>query len=37
MGAQPRTFYVASQATDSILQYDACDGSFVRKFASVPG
>jgi hypothetical protein len=35
--AQPRTFYVASEGTSSILQYDACDGSFVRQFAVVPG
>merc|ERR1711934_105774 len=35
--AQPRTFYVASEGTSSILQYDACDGSFVKQFAHVPG
>merc|ERR1712164_84340 len=35
--AQPRTFYVASEGTSSILQYDACDGSFVKQFAFVPG
>jgi len=35
--AQPRTFYVASEGTSSILQYDACDGSFVKQFAYVPG
>jgi len=35
--AQPRTFYVASEGTSSILQYDACDGSFVKTFAVVPG
>ena len=34
---QPRTFYVASDTTSSILQYDACDGSFVKQFAVVPG
>jgi len=35
--AQPRTFYVASEGTSSILQYDACDGSFIKQFAFVPG
>merc|ERR1712072_166184 len=35
--AQPRTFYVASEGTSSILQYDACDGSFIKQFAYVPG
>merc|ERR1711977_346400 len=35
--AQPRTFYVASEGTSSILQYDACDGSFVKEFAHVRG
>jgi len=35
--AQPRTFYVSSEGTSSILQYDACDGSFVKTFAHVPG
>ena len=35
--AQPRTFYVGSEGTESILQYDACDGSFIKKFANVPG
>lgn len=35
--AQPRTFYVASEGTSSILQYDACDGSFIKQFAHVPG
>merc|ERR1712199_54138 len=35
--AQPRTFYVASEGTSSILQYDACDGSFIKQFALVPG
>merc|ERR1711998_84858 len=35
--AQPRTFYVASEGTSSILQYDAWDGSFVKQFAFVPG
>ena len=34
---QPRTFYVASGGTSAILQYDACDGSFIKKFAHVPG
>lgn len=34
---QPRTFYVSSGATSSILQFDACDGSFVKKWAHVPG
>lgn len=34
---QPRTFYVSSAGTSSILQYDACDGSFVKQFAVVPG
>merc|ERR1711977_492956 len=35
--AQPRTFYVSSEGTSSILQYDACDGSFIKQFAFVPG
>merc|ERR1712072_111572 len=35
--AQPRTFYVSSEGTSSILQYDACDGSFIKQFAVVPG
>eukprot|EP00656_Telonema_subtile_P018390 TRINITY_DN1992_c0_g1_i3.p1 TRINITY_DN1992_c0_g1~~TRINITY_DN1992_c0_g1_i3.p1 ORF type:complete len:436 (+),score=102.24 TRINITY_DN1992_c0_g1_i3:122-1429(+) len=35
--AQPRTFYVSSEGTSSVLQYDACDGSFVKTFANVPG
>jgi hypothetical protein len=35
--AQPRTFYVASEGTSSILQYDSCDGSFIKQFAFVPG
>merc|ERR1712159_596477 len=35
--AQPRTFYVASEGTSSILQYDACDGSFIKQFSHVPG
>merc|ERR1711977_621320 len=35
--AQPRTFYVASEGTSNILQYDACDGSFIKQFAFVPG
>jgi hypothetical protein len=35
--AQPRTFYVASEGTSSILQYDACDGTFIKTFAHVPG
>merc|ERR1711907_184173 len=35
--AQPRTFYVSSEGTRSILQYDACDGSFIKQFAFVPG
>jgi hypothetical protein len=35
--AQPRTFYVSSEGTSSVLQYDACDGSFVKQFAFVPG
>merc|ERR1711865_531392 len=28
---------LASEGTSSILQYDACDGSFVKQFAHVPG
>jgi hypothetical protein len=35
--AQPRTFYVSSEGTSSVLQYDACDGSFIKQFAFVPG
>merc|ERR1712159_865772 len=35
--AQPRTVYVASEGTSSILQYDACDGSFIKQFAFDPG
>eukprot|EP00658_Telonema_sp_P-2_P056607 TRINITY_DN4506_c0_g1_i2.p1 TRINITY_DN4506_c0_g1~~TRINITY_DN4506_c0_g1_i2.p1 ORF type:complete len:378 (+),score=111.21 TRINITY_DN4506_c0_g1_i2:251-1384(+) len=35
--SQPRTFYVASEGTKSVLQYDACDGTFVKTFARVPG
>jgi len=35
--AQPRTVLVASEGTKSLLQYDACDGTFIKKFASVPG
>jgi hypothetical protein len=34
---QPRTLYVSSAGTMSVLQYDACDGSFVKSFAHVPG
>jgi len=35
--AQPRTVYVASEGTSNVLQYDACDGTFVKQFAHVPG
>jgi len=34
---QPRTFYVSSEGTDNVLMYDACDGSFVRSFATISG
>jgi len=34
---QPRTLYVSSAGTSSVLQYDACDGGFVKSFALVPG
>ena len=34
--AQPRTMLVSSYRTNAILQYDTCDGAFVKKFATVP-
>jgi hypothetical protein len=33
---QPRTMLVSSKGTNAVLQYDACDGTFVKKFATIP-
>jgi len=34
---QPRTMLVSSEKTKSLIQYDACDGTHIKKFAHVSG